>query len=387
MSDRLPVAPPVLRWALDRSGREMTDAEERFRSLTKWLDGKASPTINQLHEFAKFTRTPYGLLFLPMPPADQPQTAEFRRKFNVAELNPSRELLDTMVERQDWLSEFRRQEGQDPVEFVGHLKRPARPTSQTEIINSAAQLRGVLSLSEDWSLKLPRVESAFRTLRQNAEAIGVVVMVRSIVGNDSHRPLSVDEFRGFALVDHHAPLVFINGRDARVGQLFTLTHELVHIGLGTDDIASSRQTSGHRSIERFCNQVTAEVLIPESLLRAEAVSEIQTVDAIRELAKRFNVSPAAMVFRASDLGILDESVRHAATRLQPSEKRKRSSSGGPDFKVVKRSNIGEPFARAIRQAVLSEQISYRDAYRLTGTRGKTFDETFISQPTRRGVSE
>ena len=54
------------------------------------------------------------------------------------------------------------------------------------------------------------------------ERLGMMAVINGTVGNNTHRRLSVAEFRGFALTDHYAPLIFMNGADAKSAQMFTL---------------------------------------------------------------------------------------------------------------------------------------------------------------------
>src|SRR5699024_3916533 len=99
------------------------------------------------------------------------------------------------------------------------------------------------------------------------------VMRNGVVGNNTHRPLSVQQFRGFAISDPVVPLIFINGKDAKAAQIFTFAHELAHIWLGSTGISNvligETDYGVHSALERKCNKIAAEFLVPEAGFAAQ----------------------------------------------------------------------------------------------------------------------
>ena len=66
---RINVSPKLVEWAIKRSGSDKNVLSRKFSGLGKWLEGKASPTKNQLESFAKATGIPFGYFFWPEPPS------------------------------------------------------------------------------------------------------------------------------------------------------------------------------------------------------------------------------------------------------------------------------------------------------------------------------
>ena len=72
-------------------------------------------------------------------------------------------------------------------------------------------------------------DAARRQLISTIEDFGILVMMSGVVENNTQRKLDVAEFRGFALADPWAPLVFVNNADSEGAKIFTLVHEVAHI--------------------------------------------------------------------------------------------------------------------------------------------------------------
>lgn len=109
MSVSVAVSPAVLRWAVERSGREPGAFEKRFPYWQQWVDAAKSPTIHQLEELASFAHLPFGAFFLEHPPEPELPIPDYRIGTQGDRSTPSQDLLEvieTSQLRQDWLREY-----------------------------------------------------------------------------------------------------------------------------------------------------------------------------------------------------------------------------------------------------------------------------------------
>jgi Zn-dependent peptidase ImmA (M78 family) len=220
-------------------------------------------------------------------------------------------------------------------------------------------------------------EEALRLFIAQADKIGVLVMVSGIVLSNTHRTLDPEEFRGFALADRRAPLVFINGADTKSGQMFTLAHELAHLWLGASAVsdASAAPLNGYRREEVWCNAVAAELLVPLAALRHAIKPDEPLGEAMQRLARQFKVSTLVVLRRLLDAGALDRPSfdrAWASERARLRELASAKASGGTFFPTTP-SRVSRRFARALVESTLEGQTLYRDAFRMLGVK-KT--ETF-----------
>src|SRR5690606_19661692 len=144
-------------------------------------------------------------------------------------------------------------------------------------------------------------------LRDAIESIGVLVVINGVVGNNNTRRLNAEEFRGFVLCDDQAPLIFVNGTDAKSAQVFTLFHELAHLWLGKSAIFDCEQLDEPSDVvEKFCNRVAAEAAVPAAeitlLWRQHRPEDVY----FSQLSKNFKVSPITIGRRLLELDLISK---------------------------------------------------------------------------------
>lgn len=377
MANSVSVKPELIRWAIERSGLAFDELVGKFPKLAAWQKGDAQPTFRQLENFAKKTMTPFGYFFLDSPPVEKLPIPDFRTVGDTPIERPSPNLIETiqvMQRRQAWMREYVIEDGQEPLEFVGSAENVGN------VVSLAARIRETLGLNLDWSETHTKWEDALRTLRNSAERVGILVATSGVVGLNTRRQLDPEEFRGFVLCDDYAPLIFVNGADYKSAQMFTLAHELVHVWMGKGGLFNLINMMPHRdSIERLCNQVAAEFLVPGHKLSRRWEHVKSTSRPFHTLALSFKVSAIVVARRALDLKLINkgqffdfyerEQVQWERRRAEEKTKKKQK----PIFYQVQDARLGRRFAYGVVRATREGRLSYRDAYRLTDLKGETFD--------------
>lgn len=381
MTARMEVSPQLLAWALDRSG--MREDSSRYERYARWASGDGSPTFRQLEEFAHATHAPLGYLFLPEPPVETVPIPDFRTVGNAGVTDPSADLLDTIYEaqrRQDWFRTYAIEQGLEPLPFVGSTDVSA------QVESVADDIRRTIDFTMDRRARFSSWEVALRQLIDSIEQAGVLVMVSGIVGSNTHRILKPKEFRGFALSDPLASLIFVNGADTKSAQMFTLIHELSHIWLGESALSDAQLADPTSNAhELWANRVAAEVLVPMDSIRSDFRGETSLVE-LNRLARVYKVSTLVVLKRIYDMGAIgwDDYRSHYETELARLKEiiDSRRGSGG-DYYNTQPLRISQSFARAVIVDAMEGRTLYRDAFGLLGTAKQS---TFEGMASRLGVA-
>lgn len=370
---RVEVSPAVLAWAQRRSGADRGRLQARFPKLEDWEAARSSPTFKQLEDFASATRTPLGAFFLDEPPVDELPLPDFRTPGQQPLDDPSADLIDAIgicERRQEWYLEYGRRIGLERLDFVGSLSLQVEPEAAAAAIAKQLSFEPRSRRSGTW-------EDALRGLVEHAERAGILVMISGTVGYNNNRILDPAEFRGFAIVDRRAPLIFVNGTDSKSAQNFTIAHELAHIWLGESGVSNvGPRTRDLLPVERWCNRVAAELLVPTELFVDDFDPDADPLTEAHRVARIYKVSPAVALRRARETNLITwdefETALAAEERAERTRKARRPSGG--DFYNTLNVKVSKTFARAVVSDAAEGRTLYRDAFRLLGlTKAKTFD--------------
>jgi Zn-dependent peptidase ImmA (M78 family) len=373
---RVEVEPELFTWARDRARVDFDQLVSRFPKLLEWEARESQPTLKQLEKYAQATHTSLGFLLLPVPPAEPVPIPDLRTMGDRPVVRPSADLLDTVYacqQRQEWYRDFARSHREDPVPIVGSVDVNA------SAVDTAAAMSETLGFGLDARRHLRTWSEALDVFRDRAEAAGVLVMISGVVGSNTHRKLDPSEFRGFALADDLAPIVFVNGGDTKAAQIFTLAHELAHLWLGETALSDlDPGSTPENAIERWCNQVAAEFLVPLEAVRAELGDMPDLTAELERLARVFKVSSLVVLRRIHDAGRLTWSEYQTACveeRGRVLGLMRESGGSGGNFYNTTPVRVSKRFARALITSTLEGQTLYRDAARLLGFKKlSTLDE-------------
>lgn len=373
------VNPAILSWAITRAGIGIDEAARTFPKLSAWLRAEKKPTLRQLESFSKKVHLPFGFLFLSEPPVEHIPFPHFRTGAARLQTTVSvnlRDAIQGIQQRQQWVVDYLEETSTDiPLDFVGRFTPEA---GAAPIVND---IRHTLQLRADWAANFSKTEEAINHLVERVEEAGIFMVFNGVVENNTHRPLEVEECRGFVMVHPIAPFMFINNADGKAAQLFTIMHELAHIWLGISAGFDNNQLlPAAHPVEILCNAVAAELLVPAANLRqlwADTKGDIPTI------ARSFKASSIVIARRAFDLDMLSrpQFFEWYSAYREALEKRKETGSSGGDFYNTSKRRVGLRFAGYIDRAVREGRLLHKDAYRLTGLKGGTF-QTFMEKNLR-----
>lgn len=363
----------MLEWILQQT-KNVKLSDKVAGYLQSWVDGEKEPTFSQIEQVSKNTGIPLGYFFLKEPPKEDLSIIEYRTVDSIELDRPSRNLIDTLYDMkqiQNWMRDTILSDEDAPLNFVGSLK------DEVSVRKFADNVRNILEIEKNWYERVRNAEESFKYLREKISSAGVIVMMNGVVRNNTHRVLSIDEFRAFTLIDAYAPLVFINSRDTVNGKVFSLLHEFAHICIGEPSLFNAQESSSNfvGNKETICNAVAAELLVPQDVFCELWESRISDdwERIVEDLAKTFKCSTTVIARRAYDNDLVDlEQYRYVAEKAKRIAKKKEKKGPGGNFYNTAGSRIDHRFLETLANSVKDGRTAPTEAFQLTNTNYASF---------------
>ena len=392
------VNPKILVWARETAGLTPEEAARRNQSLRDTRDASALDRLNALEygmdepsrsvlvEMARVYRRPLVTFYLPQPPIKGDRGADFRtlptERSATDEARLDALLRDVRARQSMVRSILDDMEEAEPLAFVGSHRMEDGTAA------ALASLRTLLKVDLADFRKQRNATAAFGLLRAGAENAGVFVLLMGNLGTH-HTDIDTAIFRGFTIADDIAPFVVINHHDARPAWSFTLLHELTHLILGQTGVSGAR---AENDIERFCNDVASEFLLPQEdskeLEFADSVTFEEIVARINRFSDEMKVSRTMVAYKSWRGGGIQRETFNRLSNLFRSEwlaereerreqARRREQPGGADPHGTRRHRLGPSLVNLIRRAVSSGDLTTSKAAKILGVRpshvGSLFD--------------
>ncbi len=303
--------PKLLKWARESLKLKVEDVANKLKispeTVSIWeSDSIATPTYPQLEKLAyEIYKRPLALFFLPHPPIEQSPEVEFRTlpKAELESLQKDTILqIRTAHAYQISLSEL--YEGNNPVQKK--IWRDINFSVDSLIEDQAKKIRAYLGLTIHEQEKWKDDESALKKWRTLIEESGVFVFKNSFKQRD---------ISGFCLKHSEFPIIYLNNGNTKTRQIFSLLHELAHLLLGINGISKDENeeryfSNEQRKIERYCNQIAAEVLIPKNSIAEDLKGNLierneEIENQCTAIAKKYGVSREAVLRRLVDMSVVE----------------------------------------------------------------------------------
>lgn len=378
MTKREPVAgiqPELLRWARETVGMSVEDAATICKvaasDVAAWEAGSDAPTYAQLEKLAyQVYKRPLAVFFLPVPPEEKVPQREFRTL-------PYSDMQS--LARDTYLQIRRAHAFQLSLEEVFAGRNPAdaqiwkqvRLSLSAPVSEQAQRVRDALGITLQQQTGWKSDELALKHWRKAVEDAGVFVFKSSF---------KQDDISGFCLIDDTFPLIYLNNSTTKTRQIFSMLHELAHVLLSVNGLSKfdpayiDHLPQVEKKLERFCNAIAAEVLIPAADFMQCAASlprnaEMASEREFSDLASRYGVSREAVLRRLLDQGRVSPSFYRQKADLWASQKKE--STGG-SYYLTQGAYLSDRFAREVVGRHYRHQLTLEQAADFLGIKPKSF---------------
>ena len=382
------VNPAIMVWARETAGLTQEEAARKLgfqdssrssavEKLVLIESGQKEPSRSRLVKMAGQYRRPLLTFYLSKPPQKSNRGVDFRT-LPQSEHSSEEALLDALIReiraRQSMVRVIMEDEDEDEAEVLPFVGSHRIEDGRAAVLKSLQALLGV-STADYHAQRNASV--AFALLRRRAEEAGIFVLLKGDLGN-YETAFETSVFRGFSIADEVAPLIVINDRDAESAWSFTLMHEMVHVLLGHTGISGDY---AENEVERFCNDVAGEFLLPARELRRLVLDSRHDIRHISErisaFAREFKVSKAMVAYKAYRSNLISQDTYNQLNAIyrqawqrerERSRAQAREQDGGPNYYRVRRHRLGSRIVGLVKRMMAADALSTSKAAQILGVK-------------------
>ncbi len=351
--------PHILIWARNSIGYTLREAANKsgiaYRTLREAENDIKRLSVTQLRKLATLYKRPLPIFYLKNIPQDL-ELPDFRSRRNEEDL----EILSGKIKLQI-------REIYEKKKIAEELYKSLNISYKYDLIEmftdsalpeyAAKKIRTLLNIHTE-DLRTLKDNKVLKFWINKIEQLGILVF--------QYQKINPNIMRGFVFANTPYPTLAINQRDTFYARVFTLVHEISHIIINKSGIIDPFYSisDNREKIERFCNSVASETLIPQD--------EFKNV--IKN--KSFKNKPEVEKFLAKASSIWKVSYSVILISLKKSKKisrqlyneltgeldtKKKKSIGGGDYYRLFFSQTSNNFLQLVFKGLKSNQITYYDA--------------------------
>lgn len=302
-----------------------------------------------LLQLAEKLDIPFGYLFLQEMPKENTKIAELRRKNPKSKISQElKESIKNSEYKQLWYRDYLIEIGQE-AQYNKKLD------NEKEVIE---KIKLMLHFN-----KLPK--EPYKALNQMIGQLqdkNFLIFIATRINRSNSKKLDIEDFRGYCLYDKYAPAIFLNNQDSYKGKIFTLLHELAHILYGKNGIILP--DNEHQKLEKACNFIAGEILIPEYLLLEQWDKKLNVSQNIDSLRDKFNLaSDEAIATKAINLKLVSQKQYEEYIEECKARPKKKPYSPNNDKKVFKSiiKENSKNFVEAIVAQTYNNKLDFKTA--------------------------
>ncbi|MDR3223560.1 MAG: XRE family transcriptional regulator [Methanobrevibacter sp.] len=288
--------PKILEWARKNAGYKIEEVAKKMNKkvdkFSLWETGEDVPTFKQLSKLSKIYRYPSAFFFDDTIPKSRPLPVDYRTMpYRPVENFPEIKFeIESANEKREIALDLSNKLGLSIHNFDLNCSIDDNPE---EVANN---IRDYLEIPIEKQFKWVKEEySSLNNWKTILEQKGVIVFQFS--------GIAPKEIRGYSINKKPLPVIGVNTGDSPNTRNFSIFHEIAHIVSGTAGVCNMENRD--KKIERFCDSVAGNFLIPSNyLLNEKLVKEndgmIWDKDDLYKLSKKYSVSMESMLIALID---------------------------------------------------------------------------------------